>query len=99
MDGENLTENQVENSENLEGHVENDELVWGDVVEKKIEELENKVEFLIGFCKMQSSINNVMRFLVRKKYSENELNEALKEFEEHEKHLKESENEEKKEEN
>lgn len=61
-----------------------------------VDELEKKVKNLASFTRIQCDINNVLRFLIRKKYSENELNEALKEYEEHEKHLKNDENEEKK---
>lgn len=61
-----------------------------------VDDLEKKVKNLASFTRIQCDINNVLRFLIRKKYSENELNEALKEYEEHEKHLKNDKNEEKK---
>lgn len=57
-------------------------------VEERIKNLESKVSFLADFCKLQTSINNVLRFLVKKKFTESELNTALKEFEEIEAKLK-----------
>ena len=68
-------------------------------LEKRVNELEEKMELISKFLKMQSSINNVLKFLVRKKYSEKELDEALNEFEELEKHLENDEKDEKKDEN
>lgn len=53
----------------------------------RVDDIEKTMNFLADFCKMQVKINNCLRFLVRRKYSEKELDEALKEFEEHEKHL------------
>lgn len=64
-------------------------------LEEKINNMTTKIDFLVDFCKMQTSINNILRFLIRKKYTEKELDEALKEFEEHEKHLREDKKEEK----
>lgn len=54
----------------------------------RVDEIEKTMSFLADFCKMQVKINNCLRFLVKGKYTEKELNEALKEFEEHEKHLR-----------
>lgn len=53
-----------------------------------VEELEEKIELISKFLKMQSSINNVLKYLVKRKYSDKELDKALKEFEEIENHLK-----------
>ena len=68
-------------------------------LEKRVNELEEKMELISKFLKMQSSINNVLKFLVRKKYTEKELDTALNEFEELEKHLENDEKDEKKDEN
>lgn len=65
-------------------------------LEKRVDILEEKLELATKFLKMQSSINNVLKFLVKKKYTEKELDEALNEFEEYEKHLKNDEKTEKK---
>lgn len=58
-----------------------------DILAQQCAELEEKVELVSKFLKMQSQINNLLKFLVKKKYSEKELDAALEEFEEYEKHL------------
>ena len=63
---------------------------------KRVTELEEKNKMITQFLKMQSSINNVLKFLVKKKYTEKELDDALNEFEEYEKHLQNDEKTEKK---
>jgi archaellum component FlaC len=68
-------------------------------IEERIEELEKEVKMLVQFYKMQASINNILRFLIRKKYSEKELNSALEEFEAIEKDIKTQKRSEKEEEN
>lgn len=56
-------------------------------LEERVEELEMQVQMISKFLKMQTSINNVLRFLIKRKYTKEKLDEALKEFEEYEKHL------------
>lgn len=72
-------------------------------MQERVDELEKETKMLAQFCKMQASINNVMRFLVCKKYTEKELNDALEEFKKIEKeilpHKSENKNSEKSEEN
>ena len=71
-----------------------------DKLEAAMKELEDYTKKIGRFCSMQSSINNVLKYLVRKKYTEKELEIALKEYEDAQKRLhSEEEKEEKKEEN
>lgn len=56
-------------------------------LEGEVNEINDKLELISRFLKMQSQINNLLKFLVKKKYSEKELDAALEEFEEYEKHL------------
>ena len=56
-------------------------------LEEEVAEINNKLELVSRFLKMQSSINNLLKFLVKKRYSEKELDAALEVFEEYEKHL------------
>ena len=56
-------------------------------LEGEVNEINDKLELISKFLKMQSQINNLLKFLVKKKYSEKELDAALEEFEEYEKHL------------
>lgn len=71
-----------------------------DKLEAAMKEIEDYAKKLGRFCSMQSSINNVLKYLVRKKYTEKELEIALKEYEDAQKRLhSDDEKEEKKEEN
>jgi adenylosuccinate lyase len=65
------------------------------LMSERQETLEQKVKSLTDFCRMQCEINNALRYLVRRKYTEKELNEAMEEFNSIEKKLKNDKNEEK----
>lgn len=67
-----------------------------ELLSEQLVELVEHVDKLGRFCAMQCDINNVLRFLIKRKYTQKELEIALKEYEEAAKRLHEDDKKEEK---